>query len=70
MGPAVRRRCAGSVRLARRPVRLSWQVVPKALGELLGDPDRDRAGRVMRTMLALTKLDIAGLQAAYDCLVG
>jgi predicted 3-demethylubiquinone-9 3-methyltransferase (glyoxalase superfamily) len=44
---------------------LSWQVVPTALGELLGDPDPGRAGRVMLAMLGMTKLDIAGLRAAH-----
>ncbi|TFC19751.1 VOC family protein [Cryobacterium algoritolerans] len=44
---------------------LSWQVVPPILGELLGDPDPERTGRVMRAMLAMTKIDIAGLRAAY-----
>jgi len=45
---------------------LSWQIIPTALGRLLGDPDRERAGRVMQAMLGMVKLDIAGLQAAYD----
>jgi predicted 3-demethylubiquinone-9 3-methyltransferase (glyoxalase superfamily) len=45
---------------------LSWQIVPTALGELLGDPDREKAGRVMNAMLRMAKIDIAGLRAAYD----
>ncbi|MDQ3227578.1 MAG: VOC family protein [Chloroflexota bacterium] len=45
---------------------VSWQVVPRRLNELLRDPDRERAGRVMRRMLQMSKLDIAELQAAYD----
>jgi len=45
---------------------LSWQVVPKALGELMGDPDQEKAGRVTQAMLKMSKLDIAALQAAYD----
>ena len=45
---------------------LSWQVVPKALLELLGDPDRERAGRVMQAMLGMTKIDIAGLERAAN----
>jgi predicted 3-demethylubiquinone-9 3-methyltransferase (glyoxalase superfamily) len=44
---------------------LSWQIVPRALGELLGDPDPERAGRVMQAMLGMTKIEIAGLRAAY-----
>ncbi len=45
---------------------LSWQIVPPILGELMGDPDPDKAGRTMRAMLGMTKLDIAALQAAHD----
>jgi predicted 3-demethylubiquinone-9 3-methyltransferase (glyoxalase superfamily) len=45
---------------------LSWQIVPPALGELLGDPDPDKAGRVMQAMLGMSKLDIADLRAARD----
>jgi predicted 3-demethylubiquinone-9 3-methyltransferase (glyoxalase superfamily) len=45
---------------------LSWQIVPPLLGELLGDPDPAKASRVMRAMLAMSKIDIAALQAAYD----
>ena len=43
-----------------------WQVVPKILPHLLGDPDAARARRVMQAMLQMVKLDIAGLQRAYD----
>ncbi len=43
---------------------LSWQIVPKALGRLLADPDRDRAKRVMQAMLKMKKLDVAALEAA------
>lgn len=45
---------------------LSWQIIPNRLGELLGDPDRERAGRVMQAMLQMRKIDIRGLQRAYD----
>jgi predicted 3-demethylubiquinone-9 3-methyltransferase (glyoxalase superfamily) len=45
---------------------LSWQVVPDALPRLLKDPDEKKADAVMAAMLKMTKLDIAGLQAAYD----
>jgi predicted 3-demethylubiquinone-9 3-methyltransferase (glyoxalase superfamily) len=44
---------------------VSWQIVPTALGELLGDPDPAKAQRVMQAMLQMIKLDIAGLKAAY-----
>jgi predicted 3-demethylubiquinone-9 3-methyltransferase (glyoxalase superfamily) len=45
---------------------LSWQIVPKALNELLADPDPARADRAMQAMLKMTKLDVAELQAAAD----
>ena len=45
---------------------LSWQIIPSALGRLMGDPDPEKAGRTMQAMLKMTKLDIAGLQAAHD----
>ncbi len=43
---------------------LSWQIIPTALGRLMGDPDRARAGRVMHAMLQMDKIDIAGLERA------
>ena len=43
-----------------------WQIVPEILGELLGDADRERAGRVAAAMLKMVKIDIAGLRAAYE----
>jgi predicted 3-demethylubiquinone-9 3-methyltransferase (glyoxalase superfamily) len=44
---------------------VSWQIVPKVLPELLGDPDPAKAQRVMQAMLQMVKLDIAGLKAAH-----
>jgi len=43
---------------------VSWQVVPAALGRLLADPDPERARRVTEAMLAMKKIDIAGLERA------
>lgn len=45
---------------------LSWQIIPKALGELMGDPDPVKAQRVMQAMLQMKKIEVAGLQQAYD----
>jgi predicted 3-demethylubiquinone-9 3-methyltransferase (glyoxalase superfamily) len=45
---------------------VSWQIVPDALGELMGAPDRAKAANVMNAMMKMTKLDIAALRAAYD----
>jgi predicted 3-demethylubiquinone-9 3-methyltransferase (glyoxalase superfamily) len=44
---------------------LSWQIVPLVLPDLLGDSDPAKAGRVMKVMLKMKKLDIATLKAAY-----
>lgn len=44
---------------------LSWQIIPNALGELIGDPDRAKAGRALQAMLQMKKIDIAGLKAAF-----
>jgi predicted 3-demethylubiquinone-9 3-methyltransferase (glyoxalase superfamily) len=45
---------------------LSWQIVPIALGELLGDQDPVKSQRVMQAMLKMKKIEIAGLRQAYD----
>lgn len=45
---------------------LSWQIIPSVLGRLLGDKDPAKAGRVMQAMLGMQKIDINGLQQAYD----
>ena len=45
---------------------LSWQIVPNALGEVLGGPDPVKAQRAMQAMLQMKKLDIAILRRAYD----
>lgn len=44
---------------------VSWQIVPSALGELIGGTDPEKSRRVMRALLQMTKLDIAALQHAY-----
>jgi predicted 3-demethylubiquinone-9 3-methyltransferase (glyoxalase superfamily) len=43
---------------------LSWQVNPRALGELLSDPDPRKAKRAMDAMLKMKKIDIATLKRA------
>ena len=45
---------------------MSWQIIPTALGKLMGDPDPAKSQRVMQAMLQMTKIDIAELQRAYD----
>lgn len=44
----------------------SWQVIPKALPELLNDPNRPKANRVLQAMLKMKKIDIAGLEEAFN----
>jgi predicted 3-demethylubiquinone-9 3-methyltransferase (glyoxalase superfamily) len=43
---------------------LSWQIVPKRLPELLADPDRERAQRVMEAMLKMRKIEVDELERA------
>ena len=45
---------------------LSWQIVPKQLGELMGDPDPEKSGRVMQAMLKMKKIIVADLKKAYN----
>jgi predicted 3-demethylubiquinone-9 3-methyltransferase (glyoxalase superfamily) len=43
---------------------LSWQIFPKALPKLLGDPDREKSQRVMAAMLKMQKIDLDALERA------
>ena len=43
---------------------LSWQIVPTRLPELLGDPDPEKAQRVMAAMLEMRKIEIDELERA------
>ena len=43
---------------------ISWQIVPTVLLDLLQDKNREKAGRVMRAMLQMGKIDIAALKRA------
>ncbi|MQA00204.1 MAG: VOC family protein [Dehalococcoidia bacterium] len=45
---------------------LSWQVVPRALADMVNDPDEVKAARAFEAMLSMKKLDIAALQRAFD----
>jgi len=44
---------------------LSWQIIPTALGKLMGDPDPEKSKRVMQAMLQMDKIDIAKLEQAH-----
>ena len=43
---------------------VSWQIIPTALGRLLGDKDPAKSQRVVKAMLAMDKIDITQLQQA------
>ena len=45
---------------------LSWQITPKALNDMLADPDADAARRAMEAMLKMGKLDEAELRRAFE----
>lgn len=45
---------------------LSWQIIPKQLGEFMSDPDKEKSGRVLQAMLKMKKIDIAELEKAHD----
>ena len=45
---------------------VSWQIIPDALGRLMSDSNAVKARNVQKAMMQMKKIDIAGLQAAYD----
>ena len=45
---------------------LSWQIIPTALGKMLGDKDPKRSARVMKAMLQMRKIDVKKLKQAYE----
>lgn len=45
---------------------VTWQIIPKALGELLGDKDPQKSQRVMQAMMKMIKIDVAALKRAYE----
>lgn len=45
---------------------LSWQIVPKQLGVLMSDPDREKAGHVTQAMLKMKKIVVEDLEKAYE----
>ena len=44
---------------------LAWQIVPRQLGELMSGDDPEGVKRVTQAMMAMHKLDVAELEAAY-----
>jgi predicted 3-demethylubiquinone-9 3-methyltransferase (glyoxalase superfamily) len=45
---------------------VAWQIIPKALGELLGDKDPKKSQRVMKAIMGMVKIDVEGLKRAYE----
>jgi len=45
---------------------LSWQIIPAILGKLMGDKNPKKAGAAVQAMLKMKKIDIKGLQRAFD----
>jgi predicted 3-demethylubiquinone-9 3-methyltransferase (glyoxalase superfamily) len=45
---------------------VSWQIVPTVLNKLLSDPDPVKAGRAMKAMLQMKKIDIEMIKKAYN----
>jgi predicted 3-demethylubiquinone-9 3-methyltransferase (glyoxalase superfamily) len=45
---------------------ISWQIIPKALMEFLGDKDPQKSQRVMKAMMKMMKIDVEGLKRAYE----
>jgi predicted 3-demethylubiquinone-9 3-methyltransferase (glyoxalase superfamily) len=43
---------------------VSWQIIPRVLPELIGDPDAEKSQRVMRAMLNMRKIEIDALERA------
>jgi predicted 3-demethylubiquinone-9 3-methyltransferase (glyoxalase superfamily) len=44
---------------------VSWQIIPRALMELIQDKDPAKSQRVFKAMIGMIKIDIEGLQRAY-----
>jgi len=44
---------------------VSWQVVPRALGEMMGHPESGNSGKIMEALLKMSKIEIATLREAY-----
>lgn len=45
---------------------VSWQIVPTVLKEMMSSPEREKADRATVAMMHMKKMDIAGLQKAFD----
>jgi predicted 3-demethylubiquinone-9 3-methyltransferase (glyoxalase superfamily) len=44
---------------------LSWQVIPREMGELMSSPDAEASRRAMEAMLQMSKIDMNELRRAF-----
>ena len=44
-----------------------WQITGAAVSEMLGSPDRAKAARAAAEFFKQQKVDLAGIEAAFDC---
>ncbi len=44
---------------------LSWQIIPSALGKLMGDPDPKKSQAVLQAMLKMNKIEVSELERAH-----
>lgn len=45
---------------------VSWQIIPRRLGELMSDTDPEKSGRVMEAMLQMKKIEIDKLEGCIS----
>ncbi len=45
---------------------LSWQIIPTAMMEMFGAPDREAAGRAMQSMMKMKRIDVAEMRSAFE----
>ena len=45
---------------------LSWQVIPREMGELMASPDAEASRRAMEAMLQMSKIDLNELRRAFN----
>ena len=43
---------------------MSWQIIPREMGEMMGDPNPERSKRAMEAMLRMTKIDLDEMRRA------
>lgn len=45
---------------------VSWQIIPKQMGEILSSPEKEKAARAMHAMMQMKKIDLAKLKEAFE----